>query len=399
MSYRARQVALLVGAAALLFVVAALAHWHSGFDAVRDHSSLRRNPWGTAAWRTLIEHSGVPTATWDRPLTALTPEVEMLVMLAPVYQLAPEETAALFAWVRAGGRLILAAAAQATTGGAFTAQSDAAHQLLARLGLEAYPGPRADAAVAAGAGDPLTADVRAVHIPGGLRLAMTGAGPAEPDDITIHTLLGTPDAAGMMVAAVGDGRVIVLAEAETLGNAALRRNDNVVLAANLIFADGAPGCVYFDEYHHGIRRTEPTPARPVDVRPLRHAALALMAVLVVFALGRARRFGAPARPADDRRVRGSDYVRAFAAIYARAGAAAPAAAMLRERLRQELARAAGMPASASDERLLAALQQRGRPTGGLAELLERLRDAADGKPGARELLELARAVAHYERML
>lgn len=400
MSERRRLIALLVGAAVLLFAVALLAHRHASFDSVRDHSSLRRNPWGTAAWRALIERSGVPTATWDRPLTELNSDVEMLVMLAPVHDLAAEEMEALVAWVRAGGRLILAATARSSLGGAFAEKGpDAADEILERLALQAYPGPDADARVRPTGPDPVTVDVRRVRVPGGLRLGERPAGRPNITEGPAIALLGGADAAAAVAVPVGERPVLVLSEAEMLANATLRNDDNVVFAANLIFAGGAPGRVHFDEYHHGVRRAEAAPARTVDVRPLRNAALALMAVLVVFAVGRGRRFGAPTAGAEDRRPRAADYVRAFAAIYARAGAAGPAAAMLHQHLRHQLARAAGMPATTDDERLVEALQRRGKPTAGLGELLARLRTAADGAPAGRELVDLARAVADYERML
>lgn len=400
MNERRRLALLLLGAAVVLFAVALLAHRHAAFDSVRDHSSLRRNPWGTAAWRALIERSGVPTATWDRPLTELTAEVEMLVMLAPLRELSSDELDALARWLSEGGRLIAAATARSSTGeGVFAAAPDATTRLLETFGLQAYPGPDADASVAATTAAPLTADLRAVLVPGGLRLAQSSAareGAAEGPPVT---LLGEADAAALMAVPAGRWPVIVLAEAEMLANATLRREDNVVLAANLVFAGGAPARVHFDEYHHGVRPATPEPERTVDVRPLRDAALALMAVLIVFAAGRARRFGAAVLGAEDRRARAADYVRAFAAIYARAGAAGAAAAMLHQRLRHELARAAGVPLTASTDRLLAGLARRGVDIEGLADLLARLEAAADQAPTERDLLELARQVADCERVL
>ncbi len=399
MKERRRLIALLVGAAALLFAVALLAHRHAAFDAVRDHSSLRRNPWGTAAWRALIERSGVPTATWDRPLTELGPEVEMLIMLAPLYDLTPGELDALVAWVRAGGRLIVAATAYSSFDGAFAREPDAARDLLRRLELEAHSGPGATATVAPRAEDPVTTDVRAVRVPGSLRLGgREGGGPSITTGQPV-TLLGEADAAAAVAVPMGRRPVIVLAEAEMLANATLRHDDNVVLAANLIFAGGTPARVHFDEYHHGVRRAESAPERTVDLGPLRDAALALLAVFMIFAFGRSRRFGAPVCSTGDRRPRTSDYVRAFAAIYARAGAAGAAADMLYRRLRHELVRATGLPATADDERLVAALERRGLRTVGLRELLTRLRGAADRALSGQELVELARAVADYERML
>jgi hypothetical protein len=212
-------------------------------------------------------------------------------------------------------------------------------------------------------------------------------------------LLGAADAAAAVAIPVGRWPVIALAEAEMLANATLRHDDNVVLAANLIFAGGAPARVHFDEYHHGVHRAESAPERTVDLGPLRDAALALLVVFMVFAFGRSRRFGAPVCSTGDRRPRTSDYVRAFAAIYARAGAAGAAADMLYRRLRHELVRATGLPATADDERLVAALERRGLRTVGLRELLTRLRGAADRALSGQELVELARAVADYERML
>jgi len=99
----------LLAAIFVIFAIVGVAgYWGTGFDPVRDHSSERTNPWGTKAYRELLERCGLETATWDRPLTELTGSVKLLMLFDPQRPITEEEQERLLAWVRAGGRLVLA---------------------------------------------------------------------------------------------------------------------------------------------------------------------------------------------------------------------------------------------------------------------------------------------------
>ncbi len=396
MSPRARTALLMAGIVALFIAAGLLAHSRAAFDAVRDHSSERRNPWGTAAWRELIEACGVPAATWDRPLTELSPDQEFVVILAPTDELTRERWDALVAWVRGGGRAVVGPSSFGPLGPTGRWDPDSLDARLRDLGIDGLPGPSFGGEVSTQAADALTADVDEVLVPGEYRLVVSAeerpAGVGEP-----VVLLADGAGAGAIALPIGEGMLIALAEAEIFANATIGEADNVVFAANLVFAGGPPAAVHFDEFQHGVREEIFSGPR-VDPQPFQQTGLALLGVAVIFAIGRGRRFGAPQPPAGPARRGAADHVRAFAGLYERAGAAGAAAAMLAAGLRRRVARAAGVPASAPPEAVLAALNARGLAATGVADLLSRLDDAGSGI-GGRELLALAREVARYERML
>lgn len=381
-------------------------------DWTRDHASDRKNPWGLAACRELLERLEVPTDTWDRPLTELHGDVGMLMLLDPQMAVSDEEQARLLEWVAEGGRLVLGAfgegwgpLSQVRTGRVGLAGYLTMSELMGRLGL---------ALTAAGdSGDPgrtttrteLTRNVHLISVPSKYRLA-----PASDPSRKVEPIVqGGPRvdiAAGdqpvLMTLRVGRGTVHVLAEVEVLANRCIGREDNAMLAVNLALAGGAPDRVYFDEYHHPFgepeRMAAAPPAPEVDPSPLNRLLLGLLAVAVVYGLGRAQRFGAPAPPRTEERRSAADYVRAFAALYSRAHAREAALAMLGLELRRRMAHAAGTTPSAPPERLGERLARRGLPGAEIAALLAELEDH-QGPLTDADLVRLARRIAQYERML
>ncbi len=398
MSQRARLILLVVGVIALFTVVGLIARAGGAFDFTRDHANTRTNPWGTKAWRELLERTGVATATWDKPLTELSGEVTFLVVLDPVKPIQVEERQALVEWVEGGGRLVIAPfayRATALTGGWAAHSMD---ETLACFGLRAFGGNDAEVAVQRRADTPLTADVSTVFVPTDQRLRALSSGDEDEVPGGHRVLLGDDQGAAAMELRLGEGRVVALCEAEILANATLREADNVVLAANLAFAGGAPAMAYFDEYHHAISLDEGVFAGPqVDASPFRYTIFALLAVAAVYAVGRARRFGAPLPPQEDSRRAGVEFVQAFAQVYARADAAAAAARLLGGGFRRKLARAAGVPASVRRPVLVTALHRRRLPGEEMVALLTRLEQPGEVSDGT--LLEMAQEAARYERML
>ena len=395
MSERARMALFIASLIALFTGVSLLVRATTRFDYARDHASTRTNPWGTKAWRELLERSEVATQTWLRPLTDLTDDVRFVVVLDPTRPIRVDEQQALERWVRRGGRLVIAPFADPGAGelGARWTRATTA-QTLESFGVTATDSGRADATARPAAQCPLTDDVSRVLIPTVGRLSV------DEDAEGVEVLL-TDDAGEIAAVAVrhGEGMAVVLAEVEILANATIRRVDNVVLAANLVFADGAPETVHFDEFHHGFGDDGDVFVGPeVDVTPFRNTALALLAVGAVYAIGRSRRFGAAVRRSDAGRRSSADYVRALAQVYARGEATATAASMLAAGLRRRAASAAAMPSSAPVAALAGELNRRRLPGDEIAELLAKLEDAEDEMRDG-ELLTLAQHVAHYERML
>lgn len=395
MSERLRLILFVVGTLLLFTVVALIVRASTDFDYVRDHASDRTNPWGTKALRELLVRSGIATETWTAPLTELSDEVRFLMLLDPTTPISREERDALEAWVSDGGRLVIAPYAYRGfegSGGALAAGS--LETTLAHFDVRVIFGEGAGVEVRPVADGPLTADVASVHLPTDARLGRASF--SERSEALL-----SDDAGGIAAVSIkhGDGRVIALADAEMLSNATLPRADNVVFAANLVYAGGAPDAVYFDEYHHGaVGGDGVLGGAEVDVTPFRNTALALLAVVVVYAIGRSRRFGAAAPAPDGGRRSSADYVRALAQIHSRGGSAAAAASMLAEGLRRRAATTAGVASTATAAALASTLGRRGLPGDELAELLELLENADESMTDA-QLLTLARRVAHFERML
>lgn len=388
-----------LGITAVAFIaIAFIAGRGAAFDFTRDHSSTRANPWGTKAWRELLERSGVQTQSWLQPLTELGDDEVCLVLLSPVLPVTLEERMALANWVEAGGRLIVAPRGRVATGlSGGLPGSGGMEELLAGFGLRVFRQSRADREVGRLVEDPLTRDVETIHVPGELRLR----GLHLPAAVAERTaLFGEEEAAAVVRVSFGAGTVIALCEAEMLGNADLREVDNVILAANLVFADGAPRVVHFDEYHNGLAASREVPEPPeVDVGPVRNTALALLGIAALYALGRSRRFGAPSRERDVGVRTADEYVRALAGIYSGARSSGAAAAMLADGLRRRALRAAGLPPGAERVTLERALVRRGLPGREIDRLLDELGAAAERSSGEKQLLTLAQRVARYERML
>jgi len=400
MSERTRLV-LFVGGMLLVFAaVSYVVRSATEFDDTRDHASTRTNPWGTKAWRDVLETWGVATDTWGRPLTHLSSDVPMLVILDPTERIDGDELSALDEWVADGGRLVIAPFNYREGSGSGRLAKAYVQRALNLFGVRAVNGDTAETLARPAEDDPLTADVAEVLVPTEGRLnvlqSITDQGGSKAATVLLRDEKGRPVAVEV---AHGHGTALILAEAEILANATLPEADNVVLAANLVFAGGAPETVYFDEYHHGFADTQSVFGGPeVDVTAFRNTALALLAVVLVCAIGHARRFGAPVEEEAVTRRSAADYVRALAQIHGRAGAASTAASMLAAGLRRKAAAAAHVPATTDRVALAGALTSRGLPGDEIGELLVEL-EQADRSMTDGQLLALAQQAAHYERML
>ncbi len=403
MSERGRMILFVIGMLVLFTTVSLLVSATTAFDYTRDHASSRTNPWGTKAWRELIGRCGVETRDWLAPLTTLSDEVEFLVLLDPTEVIEDDERTALRDWVRGGGRLLLAPfAKRADTSIDGRWARAAMDQVMRQFGVTLASTTRPDGSAHPVAETAATADLSEVYLPGTGRLGLVEdaaeADQAEP--AAAEVLLRDADEMPAAVrVAFGEGTVVALAEAEMLSNAVLSRADNVVLAANVVFAGGAPEKVHFDEYHHGYGGSGGALAGPrVDPSPFRNTALALLGVAAIYAIGRSRRFGAQAGDAGADRRSSAEYVRALAQVYSQADAGSAAATMLAAGFRRRIAAEVSLPASAQLPALERELQRRGLPGREMTEALRQLEAADDGIPSAR-LLALARQVARYERML
>lgn len=343
---------LVVGTVLLLLVIALTATASRSED--EDHgltaSVYDEGPGGAATLRRLIEAVGMPTITIEGDRFA--PRVEsarVLFMLRPSELVTVEDVAALRAYLRAGGTVIVA------------------HdfELLLQPFLQSF-----DVHFAKGASSARTR----------LTGALFAAPPARQIDLTDGRELrlgagwdpiGTDDRAPTVAMRTeGKGTLIVVGAStpfltQNLGNA-----DNARFAVALAASRGAAGGpVAFDEYHHGVH---PPPSILAVVERTWPGRALLFGMIVVFAYVAltGRRLGRP-QPLDPRPPRSSlEYVRGFAGLVRRAGRQE----IVRDRARRELH--AGL-----------ARRQGLDPATPFAEVVERLRDGAGARAEEVALLD------------
>lgn len=416
-----------------IVLAAALGRSRQGYDPVRDHSSLRTNPWGTKALAELCRAAGLRTAVWEQAPARLTSRVRYLCLFDPTLNLGAKQLRDLLDWVAGGGYLLVAVEVQEPEDDELRLAASTGPDvvLLSGLGLAAQKTGVSPSVVPVASAAPELRDVHTVYVPGSARLRTARAADyrarGEPRDskrkdlrltaavapLRWETLLGEPERGVLLKARHGAGCLYVLADAQMLGNSTLGERDNVVLAANLLFAPGVPE-IHFDEAVHVLRQQLLSEeARELSTGQALPALLALMAALLLYLVSRGTRFGAPLPLPTVPRRSALEFVNAVADLYRRAGARGAVLGLLRHSFRRRLATLAGASPDLPAEALVAAVTTRqplsGRrgadgtrlPTGAqLVALLQQLEPREEGHdPDERELLALTRLVAHYEEAL
>ena len=200
-------------------------------------------------------------------------------------------------------------------------------------------------------------------------------------------MLGGPDGVLATVATVGAGRVLALADASPFQNRRLAQADNAAFA---LAAAGEGRPVVFAEAHHGYGRTTGLGAIPLRWR----WALAggfLAAIVWMWSRGRRlgppdeiERFDPPARRA---------YVEAMAGALVRTRQPDVAVAPLQERARRRLAARAGLPPDAGEVDLRQAASQLPLAPGDLDALFRPCRTDDDVVAVGRAMAQLGKRVA------
>ncbi len=204
----------------------------------------------------------------------------------------------------------------------------------------------------------------------------------------------------------GQGRVIVLAEADMLGNYWIRQADNAMLALNAVYNSGAR-TVYFDEYHNGYSPYSIEAEQARASSAWRVVRIALLGI-AVFVLAQGIRFGAAVPRYRRARRSAREFVGALATLYQQAGASRAAVRIITSNLKQRVARAGRLGSAPSqtpipNERLALECARRnpGIDEKRLLSLLNRL-DAAATAPhrlDESELVRLGRDAAIMEKEL
>jgi hypothetical protein len=322
-------------------------------------SSYATSPPGVAAYAELLAELGHPVARLrDDPEEADLSAADMLVVLDPP-SLSPPAARRIGRFLRRGGTLV--------AGG--TRPRSWLAGILARPPLWSPAGLTSAEVIA-----PLP------EVVGAEEVAASGSGAWEDPGGGIAAI-GRRDRALVVVASVGAGRAVLVADTSLLHNENLDRADNARLAASLA---GGPGeRVAFLESIHGY-----TSARGLAALPARWRWTlgGLVAAALVGMAGRARRLGPPDPAAGRVGPRRGDHVAALADLLARADRPEEALAPLRAARRAELAARAGLPPDAPDDAIVSAAAARGVAAEDARALVAEVR-------GEQDVLALGRAAA------
>jgi hypothetical protein len=271
-------------------------------------------------------------------------------------------------WVKAGGRLVVAAAQSSPFDDVTGMRPVGSGPVERRITLPPAQATR------------LTQGVRVVQLDEGREIGSV------PDDSVVH--IGTQDSPRLVSTPVGKGSVVVLADEWALSNAGLPLDDDLALALSIVLPEGT-GRVVFDEYHHGYASGGGAWDRLPQSTQVSLIQLALAAALLLVARG--WRMGSPVPSAGRAQRAPLDYVESLAGLLARAKAARPAAETLVKSFERDLVARFGVgardPATAK-----AILAQRG--LGAAAAAVDASRREVDD---ARGLVSLAAALARGRR--
>lgn len=300
----------------VLYAVAVSSAFSRASERIPVPSVFSSAPEGLRVLYRYLDESGVDV----RPLQQFDalPRSGSLVVVgdAPLQvDLSDEHVERLAAWVRRGGRLVLA--------------GNAGVEVVERLDLPAAAARGSEAEVRPRVRVPLVDGVGRVDV---------GPGRAISGDPRWVELCGDEAGAVLLAARVDQGLVLWLADAGALTNERIGQADNAVLALRLV---SAAQPVWFDEYHQGFARGGSAFAR---LGPPGQAAVVLATAAVALILaGVSRRMGPPVPAPAEQRARSLAYIDSLAALYRRAGAHREALATLRDGLSRALVRRYGSP--------------------------------------------------------
>ena len=358
-----REAWLVLGLLAVLGAVTALAAARQTQQSTPPPlASLSNAPDGARALRLWLVGLG-DTVRDDTPDPFAVPEAARLaLMLEPTTPVDNAEWTALDSWVGAGGTLVLAGDGLYTT--------LAAEHYTITLSYLLDPAPSLTVQAPLFDSPPLA---RAAAVQAQAYLATNRR--------DFVPLLATAD--GKLVAAVftqGKGRVIVSAAPYAFTNAGLKELGNPELVLNLASA-AAPGQVWFDEWHHGVRPTAVGIAGPEDwlrYTPAGHALLFVAALIFLALLLRGGRFGRPVPLARDTARRSPlEYISAMANLHRRAGQRRAALRHYHDQLKRRLGRRYRLDPGLHDAEYVARLAglRPGLDAGALRALLKGLSQA------------------------
>lgn len=369
-----------------------------GNDPIRDHSITRTNPWGLKALAEVCRQHHLPVLAWDSTLEHLGAKQHVLGIVDPTMTPSEDEMAALIAWVKRGGRLLLAVDLDQEHSILWhDVEMNPDEDMLRALGLQGEPVAGATSTALPMTQAPELSEIRGVFVPGPYRLSVPKRRAAAA--ITgWQPLLADRSGNVLMKGRLGAGAVYVLSEADILANSYLAHADNVVLAANLLF-QGTQDRVYFDERLHLVSAVGSAEVRALPVRRLKLVLWLALAAVAVYLVGLGVRFGSPTPLRERSRRSALEYVAALADLYRRAEARTAIWGLLRQSFRRRLSTLAGTRPDLPAERLAATLAHRRRlDPAQVQDLLAQLEQTPE-HPTDEELLRMTRRIAAVEEAL
>ncbi|MCX6027668.1 MAG: DUF4350 domain-containing protein [Chloroflexi bacterium] len=233
----------------------------------------------------------------------------------------------------------------------------------------------------------------------------------------------------------GKGRIYALSSAKVISNKGMRDYRNAVKLLNMIAEhvpvpnearqDASEGFLHrsslpskpmlrgkqppeasvssdlilFDEYHHGLGRSQAQGVLAHAARQVKIGAVVIAVALLALCYGRGRRFGAVRNlPSWEGRRPGFEFVESVARLYERAGAADLAAEILVKSMRQGLCLKLGLSPDAPSETIVRQLESDGRRE--TAQKVDRLLTLHAGqKLSKSELVYIAREIHSIENEL
>jgi hypothetical protein len=344
-----------------------------------QESSLRSarstGPGGTLACFELYQRLGYPIRISEEPLSDETlKQIDVLMLIDPEAPLAESEIASIRQWVRRGGVLVGSGNVGSLSGNIslrlpqvrFSSRNDTTRTHVADEDR----------------GKPLARDVASLDLPSPWTLNISdtssGAGAAEP-------LLSDDFGVRLTERHQGKGYILWLADSSFLANRWIGKEDNQVLAANVLtyaLSKAAGRRAAYDEYHYypGGRETGWTVLGAAFIgTPPGWALLCLTAAGLLYLVMRGRRFGTRRAPQKARRRSKLEYVHAVGATYRAAGAHRLTFGLVFTWFWRRIVRLAGLPPASSVKEVAASL---GKSSPEAAARYEALLTECRGAPGA-----------------
>jgi hypothetical protein len=201
--------------------------------------------------------------------------------------------------------------------------------------------------------------------------------------------------------AVGQGRLVAIADSRFASNDNLSRSENAAFLANLIARSARPGAVVlFDEYHHGeVELGQGAGLWAALGRPLQLSLIQLLLAAFVLLGALLVRFGTPIPLLQGVSRTSGEYVVSLAGLYRRAQATTTALDILYRQFLRDLCGRLALPPDVNLETLAEASARRGRiDKAALRRLLASCEQRLDdGKLTEAELLDLSRQMERIRK--